>query len=182
MAREPSWIETVQLPRSTIERASGPVRGLVLSIRVALGWIFLWAFLDKTFGLGFSTSAQDAWINGGSPTFGFLNFATRGPFADVFQAMAGHPVVDAVFMLGLLGVGISLTFGVAMRLGAVAGSLMLVLMWLATLPPQNNPIVDDHIVYALVLLALPLLRADEVYGLGRWWKDREIVRRVPILG
>jgi hypothetical protein len=47
---------------------------------IALGWVFLWAFLDKAFGLGFATERADAWINGGSPTFGCLNFATEGKY------------------------------------------------------------------------------------------------------
>ncbi|HEX5596734.1 MAG TPA: hypothetical protein VFX61_12075, partial [Micromonosporaceae bacterium] len=38
------------------------------TVRLALGWTFLWAFLDKTFGLGHTTEAKDAWINGGNPT------------------------------------------------------------------------------------------------------------------
>ena len=29
---------------------------------------FLWAFLDKAFGLGYATPSGNAWINGGSPT------------------------------------------------------------------------------------------------------------------
>src|SRR5688572_13701049 len=28
---------------------------LLAGVRIALGWVFLWAFLDKTFGLGFAT-------------------------------------------------------------------------------------------------------------------------------
>ena len=53
------------------------------AIRLSIGWVFLWAFLDKAFGLGHETPAKDAWVNGGSPTKGFLSFATAGPFADV---------------------------------------------------------------------------------------------------
>src|SRR5690606_6862690 len=53
-------------------------RYVLAAARIAIGWVFLWAFLDKTFGLGFATAREDAWINGGSPTFGFLNFATEG--------------------------------------------------------------------------------------------------------
>ncbi len=30
----------------------------------------------------------------------------------------------------------------------------MMLMWLAVLPPENNPVVDEHIVYALVLVLL----------------------------
>src|SRR5687768_4431794 len=76
--------------------------------RIALGWTFLWAFLDKAFGLGFSTQADGAWINGGSPTQGFLEFGTEGKvFHDFFAGLAG-PVADWFFMLGLLGIGVAL--------------------------------------------------------------------------
>lgn len=182
MATEPSGFEVAQLPRATVERASAVLRGLIAATRIALGWVFLWAFVDKAFGLGFQTEPANAWINGGSPTFGFLAFGTQGPLADLFQAMAGHPVVDVVFMVGLLAIGVALTLGVGLRLAALGGSLMLTLMYLAALPPETNPLVDDHIVYALVLWILPLVRAGEVFGLGRWWKDREIVQDHPWLG
>ena len=33
-------------------------------LRLATGFIFLWAFLDKTFGLGFSTPVERAWLDG----------------------------------------------------------------------------------------------------------------------
>lgn len=129
-------------------------------LRVSMGFVFLWAFLDKTFGLGFATTVEKAWINGGSPTTGFLSFATKGPFAELFQSLAGSPVVDWLFMLGLLGVGIALIFNRYIKWGALAGSIMLLLMYLAVLPPENNPIIDDHIIYILVLAVLAL-RARE---------------------
>ncbi len=45
-------------------------------LRVAMGWTFLWAFIDKAFGLGFATGRNvetgaivfggpEAWVNGG---------------------------------------------------------------------------------------------------------------------
>lgn len=129
-------------------------------LRVSMGFVFLWAFLDKTFGLGFATTVEKAWINGGSPTTGFLSFATKGPFAELFQSLAGSPVVDWLFMLGLLGVGIALIFNRYIKWGALVGSIMLLLMYLAVLPPENNPIIDDHIIYILVLAVLAL-RARE---------------------
>jgi thiosulfate dehydrogenase (quinone) large subunit len=49
---------------------------LLAAARIAIGWTFLWAFLDKAVGLGFATQRADAWISGGSPTFGYLTFAT----------------------------------------------------------------------------------------------------------
>src|SRR6478736_6571419 len=68
--------------------------------RIALGLVFVWAFLDKTFGLSYSTPAARAWINGGSPTAGFLSHVKVGPFAGVFRAIGGNPVVDWLFMIG----------------------------------------------------------------------------------
>ena len=48
--------------------------------RIGLGWTFLWAFLDKVFGLGFSTPSDRSWLSGGSPTEGFLANSAAGPF------------------------------------------------------------------------------------------------------
>lgn len=125
-----------------------------LGLRIALGSIFLWAFLDKLLGLGFSTVSERAWINGGSPTSGFLLNATKGPFVEVFQAMAGVAVVDWLFMLGLLFVGTTLLVRRFVVLGALAGIAMLALMYAAALWPTTNPVLDEHIVYIFALLAL----------------------------
>lgn len=146
--------------------------------RIALGAIFLWAFLDKLFGLGYATPSEASWINGGSPTEGFLSNAT-GPFAGVYHDIAGAAVVDVLFMAGLAGVGIALLAGVAMRPAAAAGALMLVLMWTASLPLATNPVLDDHIVYALVLIGLAASRAGDTAGLGKAWAKLGFVRRMP---
>ena len=72
------------------------------TLRIAFGITFLWAFLDKTFALGFHTGYDQegtldrfgpaAWINGGSPTEGFLSFGVpeNNPFKGFFNGMAGH--------------------------------------------------------------------------------------------
>jgi thiosulfate dehydrogenase [quinone] large subunit len=144
---------------------------LLAALRIALGWIFLWAFLDKTFGI-YPTAAENAWIAGGSPTTGFLANAPSGPFAELFHALAGSPLVDWLFMLGLLGIGLALIFGIAMRLATWSGSILLGLMWLAVLPPEHNPLIDDHIIYILVLILLYKTNAGNAYGLQNWWKKK----------
>ena len=65
-----------------------------VALRLSMGWTFFWAFVDKLFGLDFATEAGKRWIDGGSPTFGFLNFATKGPFAELYSEMATSPVVE----------------------------------------------------------------------------------------
>ena len=149
--------------------------------RLSLGWVFLWAFIDKAFGLGYATKAEDAWIDGGSPTTGFLKFAAAGPFKDFYNGIAGATWADWLFMIGLAGIGTALIAGVAMRIAAAAGSLLLILMWSAVLPPENNPFMDDHIIYALVLVLLAALGAGHFAGLGAYWERLPIVQRFPIL-
>jgi thiosulfate dehydrogenase [quinone] large subunit len=149
--------------------------------RISLGWIFLWAFLDKLFGLGHGTPRSGAWINGGSPTAGFLGHATKGPFANIYQNIAGAAWADWLFMAGLAGIGAALMLGVAMRFAAAAGATLLVLMWTAVLPPDNNLFMDDHIIYALVLVVLALAGADKAFGLGRMWERLPLVKRHGLL-
>ena len=162
------------------ERAT-PLEYVMGATRLALGWTFLWPFLDKTFGLGHETAHADGWIHGGSPTSGFLGHATAGPYSSFYQGLAGHAVFYLLFMLGLLGIGVALIAGVAVRLSAAAGALLLVLMWSAVLPPENNLFMDDHIIYALVLGAIGLASAGRTLGLGHVWESLPIVKRLPFL-
>lgn len=147
------------------------------ALRLSIGWVFLWAFLDKLFGLGHETPSDGAWINGGSPTKGFLENATAGPFSDFYQSFAGAGWADWLFMVGLAGIGIALMAGVAMRIAAASGALLLVLMWTAVLPPVNNLFMDDHLIYALAVVALALLGAGRFLGLGTWWQELPLVQR-----
>jgi thiosulfate dehydrogenase (quinone) large subunit len=157
------------------DRAAAVVRFVGAALRLSLGWVFLWAFLDKAFGLGHDTPSKGAWLNGGSPTSGFLGFATKGPLSGVYQDIAGQGWADWLFMLGLLGIGVALMAGVAMRITAGCGVVLLVLMWSAVLPPANNPFMDDHLVYAMILVILAALGAGRTLGLGRAWEQLPIV-------
>lgn len=169
---------------ATRSHSLGTALGL---LRLSLGWVFLWAFLDKMFALGFATGrdaetgvvdrfGDAAWINGGSPTKGFLSFGTDGPLKDFYGSFAGQAWADWLFMIGLLGIGAALMLGIGMRIATVAGAALLVMMWSAALPPANNPFMDDHIVYALALVVLLGAGAGHHLGLGRTWEHLTIVR------
>jgi thiosulfate dehydrogenase (quinone) large subunit len=156
--------------------------------RVVLGVEFLWAFLDKTFGLGYATPAARAWVNGGSPTKGFLSRVAVGPLEGTFHAIAGAAWADWLFMAGLLGIGIALILGIGLRAAAVSGTVMMLGMWAAEWPldkltsagepsMSTNPIVDYHIIYALALIALAVTFAGNVWGLGRRWVRLPFVQR-----
>ncbi|GAB3490203.1 DoxX family membrane protein [Amycolatopsis cihanbeyliensis] len=148
--------------------------------RIAMGLLFLWAFADKAFGWGYATPAAKAWTDGGSPTKGFLSGVEVGPFAETLRSWAGAWWADWLFMLGLLGIGIALLLGIGLRLAALTGTLMMLLMWIAEWPldrfteageptRSTNPLIEYHVIYALVLILLAAVSAGHTWGLGHRW-------------
>ncbi len=162
-------------------------------MRLLLGWLMLWAFIDKLFGLGFNTCidgktgkflgvmCKSAWLSGGSPTFGFLKFGTSGPLVAVFQGLAGSALVDWLFMLGLLLIGLAMMLGIGLRVAGLSGAVMMALMYLASaMPPAHNPLIDDHIFYLFTFLAFAFARPESSFSLGARWRETALVKRWPI--
>jgi thiosulfate dehydrogenase [quinone] large subunit len=178
-------LEHVEAPGSMLTKSAARVLAF---FRISLGFVFLWAFLDKTFGWGFATTAERAWINGGSPTKGFLSSVAVGPFEDVFHSIAGDPWTNWLFMLGLLGIGVALIAGIGLRIAAGAATLMMALMWIAEWPlarhtssgeltSSTNPITDYHFMYAVGAIVVAATYAGHTWGLGRWWASLPFVQR-----
>lgn len=152
----------------------------IAALRLGLGFVFLWAFLDKTFGLGYATPSEKSWLNGGSPTLGFLKNVEVGPFQSFFNSIAGAWWANLLFMAGLFAIGVALMLGIGLRLAAAAGSLMMLLMWAAEWPlaqftstgasnGSSNPFMDYHLIYALAAIVLAVIGAGRFFGLGNWW-------------
>ena len=182
------------IPAQRVTITAPPAAGAVMAavLRIATGLVFLWAFLDKTFGLGYATPAERAWLDGGSPTKGFLGGIDHGPFAAVFRGMAGAWWADWLFMLGLAGIGLALVLGIGLRITAVAGTLMMLLMWAAEWPldrvtdageptMSTNPVLDYHLIYAIIMIVLALTAAGNTWGLGKAWQHLGIVQKNPWL-
>ncbi|TNM27095.1 hypothetical protein FH715_22050 [Streptomyces sedi] len=161
-------------------------------VRIATGMVFLWPFLDKALGLGYSTASENAWVRGGSPAEGYLSSVTVGPLESVFQSWAGVALVDWLYMAGMGGLGISLVLGIGLRVTAIAGPLLMLTLWLSMYPParhasdgtptmSTNPLIDQHVVFAGVMVAVALCSAGRVYGLGGWWERTQLVRSFPWL-
>ena len=178
---------TADEQKPVVTAGSGRVAGIgLLGLRLAIGFEFLWAFLDKTFGLGYHTANANAWIHGGSPTTGFLSGVNVGPLQGTFHSLAGVTAVDWLFMLGLLGVGVALILGVALRPAAISGCTMLLMMYVASWPfakiaggqptASTNPIVDDHIVSFMALIAIGAFAALSVGVISRRWSALAFVR------
>lgn len=173
------------------ETLTRPAQKALAVLRIAIGFTFLWAFVDKVFALGYSTGANPAggvdrfgpaaWIHGGSPTAGFLKFGAVGPFKGFYNSIGGTTWADWLFMLGLLGIGTALILGIGMRLATGAGTVMYLLMWSVVLPPVTNPLIDEHILGAISMVILGLVLAGDTWGFGKRWAQTQLVREHRIL-
>lgn len=122
-------------------------RGMTLGLfRIALGWLLLWAGLDKLLGLGFPTERAGAVINGASATEGYLTYglAPDSLAADLLGPLAGNPVADALYLLGAVGGGLALILGIGVRLAAIGGAILFLLLWFTAFPLEYNPVLDQH--------------------------------------
>ncbi len=180
----PAGSATVSSSATAVTAREASIAGL----RIGTGFIFLWAFLDKTFGLHYSTASKNAWIHGGSPAKGFLSHVSVGPFQSTFHSLAGNGLVDWLFMLGLLGIGAAMVSGIGLRIAAVSGVLLVTMMWFAVFPPaqhtatgaatsSTNPFLDDHVLEMLALTAAAVFGSGSRLGLGAWWARLPFVDR-----
>ncbi|MYS22035.1 thiosulfate dehydrogenase [quinone] large subunit [Streptomyces sp. DvalAA-14] len=189
----PTWNRATTEPADDTTAVTTDTTGSALAarslatVRIATGFIFLWAFLDKAFGWHYATGSGKGWIDGGSPTKGFLSGVSAGPLQSFFHHIAGQGWTDWMFMLALLGLGVALMSGIALRVTAVAGTALMAMMWAAEWPPaqhltggapsmSSNPIVDYHLVYALAMILFAFTAAGATWGLGRRWARLPIVR------
>ena len=78
-------------------------------------------------------------------------------------------------MIGLLGIGLALVLGIGMRVAAASGALLLMFMWIAEWRPaqltsagepksSTNPLIDSHLVDAMLLIALAIHAAGGTWG------------------
>lgn len=128
------------------------MRNTILALRFSLAFLMLWIFFDKALGLNWPTEHGLAWVDGVSPTAGFLRGAVQGPFAGFFSFLAASKLVEWVYMAGLFGIGLSFLIGKYMRFAGYSGAVMMALVYLAVLWPVYSPVIDEHVIYGLAFL------------------------------
>lgn len=164
--------------------------------RIVIGFYFLWAFLDKAFGLRYATLPQGRWeVFGGTgkPAQDYLGRLEGGPFDSFFQSTFGNAFGDWFFMISLLLIGIAFLAGAGLRLAGVGGALLMLFMYVVALPQPSamvdgefvrgatNPILDAHWMDALLLLICAFTLSGDTLGLGKWWARLPFVRANPWL-
>ncbi|HED04463.1 MAG TPA: DoxX family membrane protein [Candidatus Fraserbacteria bacterium] len=145
----------------------GPLRLLLL--RVAMGILML------TLGLRLLTEGGwKAWMQIG----GFLPGVVRGPFAGPFVALWDSPVILYLVIWSAILVGIAMILGLFVRLAAIGGATMMLLFYIATIPPQFGW-VNQQLIFLLIFTLFPALGPG--YQLGLDYFLIPLRKRYPVL-
>lgn len=150
------------------------MRTLVFLLRLSMAWVFLYAASHQVFVSGFSIS-------------GFLG--TTKTFHGLFQFFsqpAIAPVTSFLVAYGHLLIGLSLLSGLMVRVSSAFGIGLMAIYWMAHLDfpyvsDTTNFLLDEHIVYALVLALLIAAHAGHIFGLDGWAARRRVTRRLGLL-
>ena len=174
------WIEIVVVEKRD-ELRNMRIDALWSLLRIALGFIFFWAFLDKLLGLNFATPHGKSWLDGVSPTAGFLEFAVKGPFTKLFNSLSGIPLIDWIFMAGLLLIGLAFILGIGQKIAGYSGAVLIFLIYITQLPLKNNPLIDEHIIYLLLFLIFSKNEVGLNFSIHKWWERTNLVKKYKIL-
>ena len=132
-----------------------PAKISLALLRISMGWLMLYAGITKI--IDSEWSAQ-----------GFLRGAKTFPdLYKWFLLPQNLPWVDFANEWGLTLLGISLITGALVRYSSPLGAILMLLYYFAGLdfpyPNEHSLIVDEHIIYALVLAFFAAV------GAGRYW-------------
>ena len=145
----------------------------ILLLRLGIGWMFFYAGITKIL--------NPAWTSAG-----YLKSAKT--FTFFYQTLLSPsilPIVDFINEWGLLLLGISLIFGIFVRLSSIFGAVLMLLYYFPILDfPYPNPysfIIDEHIIYALILILFAALRVGRIYGFEEKCANLPICSKFPRL-
>lgn len=134
-------------------------RTYLVWLRIAIGWLFLYAGLTKVFDSSWSAA-------------GYLNSAKsfHGLYA-WFATDANIGWVNFVNEWGLTIIGVLLILGIWVRWASWGGVVLMVLYYFPVLDfpkaGEHSFLIDEHIIYILVLLVVASM--DPALNKGKEW-------------
>ena len=146
---------------------------LLVILRIAIGWHFLYEGLTKVFNPGWSS-------------VGYL-LDSQGLFSGMFHAMAANPnvvaVVDFLNVWGLTAIGLGLILGLLTQVATVAGIVLLAFYYLShpafiganyAIPGEGNYfLVNKTLIELIALWVLYLFPTGRLIGLERFFVTSE---------
>jgi thiosulfate dehydrogenase [quinone] large subunit len=133
-------------------------RALIVFFRLAMAWTFLYAASHQVFVPGWSVA-------------GFLD--STKTFHSFYTHLTGPGIAAILTFLveyGHLLIGLSLLTGLMVRVSASFGIILMLVYWTAHMDfpyisDSTNFLIDEHVVYAGVLVFLIVKSAGHVWGL-----------------
>ncbi|ADE03959.2 DoxX family protein [Haloferax volcanii] len=150
-------------------------------LRVVMGWTLFQGGITKLVTY-LDSDPSNNWTAAGY----LANAIPEGnPLMGLWSSMAGSPLTDMLNMWGLTLAGLALILGAFVRFSAFWGAVMMLFYWaaaleggiLAGLPLAHGWVVDDHIVYAVLLFGLGAFGAGRILGVDAYLENMEFVRR-----
>ena len=150
-------------------------RALIVFFRLAMGWTFLYAGTTQLF-------IEPHWT---ATTF----LAGTKTFHWLYSPLVGSslmPLIDFCVKWGHFLIGLSLVFGLMVRVSGVFGIVLMLVYWTAHLnfPYVGSPLnflLDEHIVYAGLIVYLIEVRAGHVFGLAGLAEKFSAIENNPLL-
>ncbi len=148
---------------------TGSQLSLLVILRIAIGWHFLFEGLTKIFNPGWSS-------------IGYL-LDSQGLFSGMFHAMAANPsvvaTIDFLNIWGLTAIGLGLILGFLTQIATVAGIVILAFYYLShppfigleyAVPGEGNYfVVNKTLIEMITLWALYLFPTGKLIGLDRFF-------------
>ncbi len=147
-------------------------RALIVFFRLAMAWTFLYAASHQVFVPGWSV-------------VGFLH--STKTFHSFYAEFTGPGIAAVLTFLveyGHLLIGLSLLTGLFVRVSASFGIMLMLVYWTAHMDfpyigDTTNFLIDEHIIYAGVLIFLIAKSAGHVWGLDGLVEKFGLIEKFP---
>lgn len=125
----------------------------LLALRLVMGWTLFYAGVDKLLASDWSARG---YLMGAATREGSL-------FPGFCRTLATDYVgiVDPLDVWGLTLIDLALVLGAFVRWSAFRGAVMMLFYYFSSYPLAHSLIVDDHVVYAVLLFGLGAFGADQ---------------------
>lgn len=151
----------------------------IVGLRIVMGWTLFQGGITKL-ATYLDANPENNWT-----AAGFLaNAIPEGnPFMGMWGSMAGNPLIDSLVMWGLTLTGLGLLLGAFVRWNAFWGAVMMLFFWAASLhggvfqglPLAHGWVIDDHLVYAMLLFGLGAIGAGRILGLDAYIENTDLI-------
>ncbi len=133
---------------------------IISLLRISIGWLFFYAGITKVLDSSWSSA-------------GYLKSAQT--FTGLYNWLASKEIIGVIDFLnewGLTLLGVALIIGAFVRLSSLLGALLMLLYYFPVLSfphvGTHSYIVDEHIIYILVLLLLYFAQAGKTWGIDSY--------------